>query len=91
MRILLDVMAVERAAQMDFVIEHVRKRAVLREETEPVRSLTPVWRGTWAAGARYDSNALVNHKSGLWVAERSTASEPGTPESGWRLAVKSPR
>jgi hypothetical protein len=54
-------------------------------------SLAPTWRGTWEPGISYAIHALVNDKNALWISERPTLSRPGTPDSGWKLAVKSPR
>jgi hypothetical protein len=55
-----------------------------------IRSLTPTWRGTWEPGVSYGVNALVNDRNALWIAEVPTAARPGTADSGWKLAIKSP-
>ena len=82
-----------------FVREEIaRATAELRAEmtvkiagAATAKALAPMWRGTWEEGISYGSNVLVNDKSALWISEQPTSARPGMPDSGWRLAVKSPR
>lgn len=89
---MVDLILAERAYTLSFVIEHVHKRAVLRDDvaTDAVKQVAPTWRGTWQP-VSYAKGALVNDRSALWVSERPTAARPGSPDSGWKLCIKSPR
>ena len=44
--------------------------------------------GTFERGTSYAEHDGVTHHGSTWVARRATTSEPGTPDSGWQLAVK---
>lgn len=45
--------------------------------------------GVWRAGEAYAKHTGVTHDGSVWVARTDYPSgEPGTPDSGWQLAVK---
>ena len=76
--------------------ERVRKATAVQQEkaigTDPTTAaLAPTWRGTWQPNISYAVNTLIQDKSALWISERPTASRPGDGDSGWKLAIKSPR
>ena len=87
-----DAIAEETGAFVRAEIE--RAKAELRAEfaSDPTtKTLTPTWRGIWREDQAYAIGALVTHANALWIAERPTVLRPGTPDCGWKLAVKSPR
>lgn len=92
-QLLIDALEVESASMIDFVILHTRRRCVLREDAaaDAVAKVAPLWKGVWQSDISFASNSLVVDKSALWISERPTALRPGTADSGWRLAIKSPR
>jgi hypothetical protein len=45
--------------------------------------------GVWRNDATYAEGHLVTHNGGLWLATMATTDPPGTPDSQWRLIVKS--
>ena len=44
--------------------------------------------GTWKSGAAYRKGAMVTLEGSLFIARHDYPSKPGTPKSGWQLAVK---
>jgi hypothetical protein len=46
------------------------------------------WAGVHAAGTTYPECALVTRGGSLWLAQRTTATTPGSEGSDWRLVVK---
>jgi len=93
--VLMDLDKIHFARTMDWVILHVQRRAVLRTEaalfSQAAKALQPIWRGSWREDQSYPKAALVQFGQALWISEYGTVKRPGTPGSGWRLAVKSPR
>lgn len=49
------------------------------------------YRGVYQPSEFYDPGDLATHDGGLWHCHQKTVSRPGTPDSGWQLAVKSGR
>ncbi|MBI1189023.1 MAG: hypothetical protein GC206_17085 [Alphaproteobacteria bacterium] len=47
--------------------------------------------GVHEVGKAYPEAAVVTFRGGMWIAQRDTTGTPGTPDSGWRLAVKAGR
>jgi len=47
--------------------------------------------GVFRCGRNYTKGTACTHSGSLWIAQRDTGSKPGTPDCGWRLAVKSGR
>lgn len=47
--------------------------------------------GVYKADSDYQRGDAVSHGGSLWIAQRDAPGVPGTPESGWRLAVKKGR
>lgn len=73
----------------------IRKRLDQLEANPPLRYL-----GTWVENERKDDRekvfswgkgACVTHAGSIWVAMRPTSAEPGTPDSGWQMAIRKPR
>jgi len=48
----------------------------------------PVYRGTYKPGQQYDAGDMVTADGSGWIAKRATSSKPGTPNSGFQLAIK---
>ena len=73
------------------------KIETLTKELEALRSRTSELEsrpqlkhcGVWRNDATYVEGHLVTHNGGLWLATRATTDPPGTPDSHWRLIVKS--
>lgn len=84
-----------------FVREELSKlEATLRAEMEvrlaertadALKKLSPTWRGAWRPNISYPESSLVVCGNALWLCEHASAERPGTPDSGWRLVIKSPR
>lgn len=95
LRDLLELNHIAWARMVAFTTLHTRRRCVMRNEVllsdAGVKALAPLWKGIWSRGSAHGQGSLVAHKHGLWVAEQATVQEPGTPDSGWRLAIKRPR
>ena len=90
--ILLHMLEAEHWNWMSFVIAHVKKRAVLRDDVpDGLRAIAAQWAGVYAVAQAYDKGSLVVHHNALWIAKMATAAKPGAPEGGWALVVKSPR
>lgn len=49
---------------------------------------TVIYRGTYKAGQRYEAGDMVTAEGSGWIAQRATSARPGTPNSGFQLAVK---
>lgn len=47
------------------------------------------WAGIFVDGDTYPECALVTRSGSLWLAQRATATTPGSEGSDWRLVVKS--
>jgi hypothetical protein len=47
-----------------------------------------LYRGTFKAGQQYDAGDMVSQSGSGWIAQRPTSSTPGTPNSGYQLAIK---
>jgi hypothetical protein len=88
---LADVVRFLQAETLDLVTHIIGKRCVLRTDVGEVKSIAPLWRGTWQPDVSYATNSLVNDKGGLWISKKPTAARPGEPDSAWQLVVKSPR
>ena len=61
------------------------------EGTVEVPVGVPIDRGIFRTAHMYARGSFVTYGGGMWSAQRDTDRTPGTPDSGWRLAVKSPR
>jgi hypothetical protein len=73
------------------VAEELRKRDLRIAELES-RPVGLDYKGIWKPGMTLHKNAGVTHAGSIWVATRdSPTAEPGTPNSGFRLAVKKGR
>jgi hypothetical protein len=48
----------------------------------------PVHRGVYKASRQYEPGDMVTHEGSCWLAQRQTSAKPGTPDSGFLLAVK---
>lgn len=48
---------------------------------------TPLYRGVWREGF-YHRGDVVTRDGSTWIALVDTETQPGTPDSGWQLAVK---
>jgi hypothetical protein len=73
------------AAEVASYIKQLHERVA---ELEAHQAL--FYAGTWSEGAgkAFGKGAACTHHGSLWIATRATCSEPGTPDSGWQLAVK---
>jgi hypothetical protein len=49
---------------------------------------TVLYRGTHKAGQQYEAGDMVSHQGSGWIAQRATSATPGTPNSGFQLAIK---
>lgn len=49
------------------------------------------YEGIHESGKAYRRNVAVTYGGSLFISERETSARPGTPDSGWRLAVKKGR
>jgi hypothetical protein len=47
-----------------------------------------IYRGTFKSGQRYEAGDMVTHEGSGWIAQRATNAKPGTPNSGFQLAIK---
>ena len=47
--------------------------------------------GVFRSGRKYSKGTACTHDGSLWIAQRDTDAKPGTPDCGWRLAVKAGR
>lgn len=48
--------------------------------------------GAWRSGKTYQPGDMVSHAGRMWYAASSaTAAKPGSPDSGWVLAVETKR
>jgi hypothetical protein len=73
------------------VAEELRKRDLRIAELES-RPVGLDYKGVWKPGMTLHKNAGVTHAGSIWVATRDNpTAEPGTPNSGFRLAVKKGR
>ena len=66
----------------------VRARSGAREFVSEFTVPSVIDRGIWQASSAYDVGDGVTFKGSYWIAEAETNARPGTPDSGWRLAVK---
>jgi len=83
--------ALAHGLAVNCVAEYVKERAVLRDDPPAATSsLEPHWKGVYAKDAVYPRDSWVVHHNAVWVAKEDTGAEPGTSDSGWQLAVKSP-
>jgi hypothetical protein len=48
----------------------------------------PIYRGIHKSGQQYEAGDMVTADGSGWIAQRSTTSKPGTPNSGFQLAIK---
>jgi hypothetical protein len=46
------------------------------------------WGGIWNEGEAHAKDTLATRSGSLWLAERDTVQQPGSPDSGWRLILK---
>jgi hypothetical protein len=44
--------------------------------------------GIWGDGEAHGRDVLVTRGGSLWVSERPTTQQPGSPDSGWRMITK---
>lgn len=78
----LGVVADELVAAIKAVSMRLERRI---DQLEQRPSLA--WHGVHTIGETYPRGAVVALR-GLWIAVQPTSATPGTPGSGWQLAVK---
>lgn len=76
-------------ADMEVIIKGLAptlKRLGARIKALEAQTLT--YGGIWGDGEAHAKNTLCTRSGSLWLAERDTTRQPGTPDSGWKLIVK---
>jgi hypothetical protein len=81
----LDRERAKTGAQQRAIVEQVE---VLQARLDAVEQKTISYRGVWSAATNHARNDLVTLAGSGWIATSEPSARPGSPGSGWTLAVK---
>jgi hypothetical protein len=81
--------------RFDFEFDHALAALVVRQHKtggeQDVRVISiplPTYVGVWDHEKTYPRGCFATHSGCLWHCDRAAAGQPGTPNSGWTMAVK---